>query len=142
MSAVITTLVAAAVVAGGVDGPSKAEIAVHIQHESGGNDWAVGDHHLRQKAYGPLQIRQPVCDDINRHYGTHYRAEQCRGNRALSIRLAQAYWGIYATKKRLGRAPTALDRAGIWNGGPNGHRRVSTSKYRRRYLVLAKQMAR
>ncbi len=91
-----------------------------IQVESSGNDRAVGDKTLADKAYGPLQIRQPVCDDINTRYGTSYRAEQCFGDRELSIRIYNLYMGIYATEEHLGRKPTYEDMARIWNGGPAG----------------------
>ncbi len=109
--------------------PSDALITALIQVESSGNDRAVGDKHLKQKAYGPLQIRQPVCDDINRRYGTSYKAQDCLGNRELSIKLCKQYIGMYATSKRLGHTPSNEDMARIWNGGPNGFRKVSTEKY-------------
>lgn len=117
-------------------GPSDAEMAIHIYHESGGNDRAIGDRKLRDKAYGPLQIRQPVITDVNRRYGTKYRPEQMLGNRALSIEVAKKYWAIYATEKRLGRPVTAVDRAGIWNGGPNGWKSSATAKYRRDFKAM------
>lgn len=97
--------------------------------ESNNNDWAIGDKRLAKKAYGSHQIRQPVCDDVNRRYGTRYRAEKMRGNRALSERVCRLYLGLHATKKRLGRAPTNEDRARIWNGGPDGWQRAETVKY-------------
>lgn len=117
---------------------SEAELALHIFHESSGNDKAIGDKKLKDKAYGPLQIRKPVCDDVNRRYGTKIKASDCLGNRELSIWVARAYWSIYATKKRLGRQPTALDRAGIWNGGPNGHKRAATDEYRENFTAMGK----
>jgi hypothetical protein len=117
-------------------GVSDAEIAIHIYHESGSNDWAIGDQSLRHKAYGPLQIRQPFVDDINRRFGTHYRAEQCRGNRPLSIKIAKMYWSSYATQAKLGHEPTALDRAGILNGGPNGHHSRGTANYRQHFSAM------
>lgn len=97
--------------------------------ESGGNAHAIGDRHLKKMAYGPLQIRQPVCDDVNRRYGTRYRAEDMRGNRALSEKVFRLYLGLHATKKNLGRAPTNEDRARIWNGGPKGWQKKSTRVY-------------
>jgi hypothetical protein len=109
--------------------PSEKLIAALITVESSGNDQAVGDKHLRQKAYGCLQIRQPVCDDINRRYGTSYKAEDCLGNRKLSIEFCKLYIDMYAKSSRLGRTPTDEDKARIWNGGPNGWRRPSTEGY-------------
>jgi hypothetical protein len=114
------------------------ELLVHIHHESGGNDWAIGDHNLDNKAYGPLQIRQPFVDDVNKLYKTRYRAEDCWGNRALSIAIAKKYWAIHLTKKKLGREPTALDRAGTLNGGPIGYKRAATLKYRREFVAIQK----
>jgi hypothetical protein len=100
-----------------------------IQVESGGDDSAVGDKNLDKKAYGCLQIRQPCEDDVNKAYGTNYRAEDCRNDRALSIKIYELYMKLYATKKRLGREPTDEDRARFWNGGPNGWKKSSTKKY-------------
>lgn len=102
------------------DVPDDALLAAMILVESGGNDFAVGDRNLRRKAYGCLQIRQPVCRDVNRHYGTKYRAKQTLGNRQLSIKICRLYLGIWATPERLGRQSTRRDLARIWNGGPNG----------------------
>lgn len=100
-----------------------------IQVESGGDDSAVGDKNLQDKAYGCLQIRQPCVDDVNRAYGTNYRAEDCCNDRVLSIKIYELYIRLYATKTRLGREPTDEDRARIWNGGPNGWKKSSTKKY-------------
>ncbi|MEK7610618.1 MAG: transglycosylase SLT domain-containing protein [Patescibacteria group bacterium] len=100
-----------------------------VQVESGGNDWAIGDQHLVQKAYGCLQIRQPCADDVNRRYGTRYRAEDCLGNPELSREICQKYLALYATRARLGREPTDQDRARIWNGGPDGWKKKSTVGY-------------
>lgn len=94
-----------------------------------GNDQAVGDRHLKQKAYGCLQIRQPAVDDVNRRYNTNYRAEDCLGDRALSIRICRLYIDMWATERRIGREPTDEDKARIWNGGPNGWKRSSTENY-------------
>jgi hypothetical protein len=109
--------------------PSDRLIAALIQVESKGNDRAHGDLHMKQQAYGPLQIRQPVCDDINRRFGTNHHAEDCLGNRALSVELCKQYLSMYATEKRLGREVTDEDRARIWNGGPQGFKKSSTEKY-------------
>lgn len=97
--------------------------------ESGGDDDAVGDLNLQDKAYGPLQIRQPAVADYNRWHGTQYRAEDCLGSRELSVQICKSYLSRYATEKRLGREPTAEDKARIWNGGPNGHKKSSTVGY-------------
>lgn len=100
-----------------------------IQVESGGDDNAVGDKNLANHAYGCLQIREPVCIDVNRVYGTEHHAQDMLGNRSLSLETFERYMAIYATQKRLGRAPTDQDRARIWNGGPNGYRLAATLGY-------------
>ncbi len=103
----------------------KALIAV----ESNGNDRAIGDRHMKDKAYGALQVRKPCVDDVNRRFGTQYKAQDCLGNRELSVSVCQKYLEMYATRTRLGREPTFEDMARIWNGGPNGHKKESTNGY-------------
>ncbi len=83
--------------------PGDHLITALIQVESRGNDNVVGDKHLKDKAYGSLQIRKPCVQDVNKRYGTNYRAEDCLGNRELSIK--------------------------IWNGGPKGFKKKSTQAY-------------
>jgi len=101
-----------------------------IQVESGGVDTAIGDKHLKDKAYGSMQIRKPVCLDVNKVYGTFLRAEDMLGNRQLSVDTFYKYMDIYVTKKRLGREPTDEDRARAWNGGgPSGWKRDTTIGY-------------
>jgi hypothetical protein len=104
-------------------------IAALIQVESNGNDRAVGDRHLREMAYGPLQIRRPCVEDVNRRYRTNFKAQDALGNRELSVWICRTYILSYATKKQLGREPTLEDMARIWNGGPAGWKRESTIKY-------------
>lgn len=100
-----------------------------IMQESRGDDHAIGDLHLAAKAYGPMQIRQPVCDDVNRVWGTNLTAQMMCGNRQLSIATFVKYIKIYATSKQLGRQPTTEDICRIWNGGPLGYRKDSTLTY-------------
>jgi hypothetical protein len=89
-----------------------------MQVESGGNPNLTGDLHLADRAYGPMQIRQPVCDDVNAAYGTHFRAQDMLGYTAKCFAVFWLYMSIYATTTNLGRPPTNEDRARIWNGGP------------------------
>lgn len=100
-----------------------------IQVESGGNDNAVGDKHLTDKAYGCLQIRKPCVSDVNKIFGTNYLAEQMIGNRQLSLWVFSKYMELYANVRKLGRPVTDEDRARIWNGGPTGYKRDSTIPY-------------
>ena len=118
-------------------------VSVVIQKESKGNDLAVGDKKDRfgnpkpssQWAYGPLQISWRCVKDVNKHYGTHYKAEDCLGDRELSVLIFKKYMKIYATHKTLGHNPKAEDYFGIWNGGPSGWKNYSTRVY------VAKAMA-
>ncbi|MDD5068658.1 MAG: transglycosylase SLT domain-containing protein [Candidatus Pacebacteria bacterium] len=103
--------------------PSEVLISALIRVESGGNDRVIGDVKLKNKAYGCLQVRQPVCDDVNQRFGTHYRAEDCLGNRQLSIEICKKYLSMYA------KTGADEETARIWNGGPKGQYKKSTEKY-------------
>lgn len=92
-----------------------------IQVESQGNDNAIGDRNLAHHAYGCLQIRQPVCTDVNDAYGTSYSPNQMLGNRALSIEVFRKYVSLYKCK-------TDEEKARIWNGGPSA-KRPDTRQY-------------
>ncbi|MBX4216220.1 hypothetical protein KW797_04725 [Candidatus Parcubacteria bacterium] len=100
-----------------------------IKVESDGDDMAIGDRALRNRAYGCLQIREPYVMDVNGYFKTDYAAEDCLGNRDLSIEIFKNYMRIYATEARLGRKVTAEDVARIHNGGPNGFKKPETLKY-------------
>lgn len=108
---------------------TKSLVQALIEVESGGDDNAIGDLHLTQKAYGCLQIRQPVCIDVNKINGTTLKATDMLGRRDLSIDTYNKYMAIYATEKALGRTVTDQDRARIWNGGPTGWKRSTTLSY-------------
>ena len=118
--------------------PPQELISILIQKESSGNDYAEGDKYYKdgrlkpasEWSYGPLQIGPKCIVDYNKWHGTSYRPEDCKGNRELSIKIFVSYIDHYATEKRIGRTPTLLDMAGIWNGGPNGWRLKSTLAYR------------
>lgn len=104
-------------------------IKAMIQVESVGDDYAVGDLHLANRAYGPLQIRQPAVDDVNSYFQTNYVAKDMWGNRPLSVETFKKYMEIYATPANVGREVTLQDMARIWNGGPDGWKKLSTSVY-------------
>lgn len=93
-----------------------------IQTESGGDyphfpnlgdDNAVGDKNLLNHAYGCLQIRKPCVDDVNNRLKTSHKAQDCLGNRNLSILICNTYFSIYE--------PNGTDeaKARLWNGGPS-----------------------
>lgn len=116
----------------GIIEPMDKLIKALIHVESGGDDNAIGDKNLAQKAYGCLQIRQPCIDDAL----PGHKAQECLGNRELSIKVFNLYMKRYATAKRLGREPTNEDKARIWNGGPYGYRKISTVAYWNKVKLL------
>jgi len=92
--------------------PKKTLVEAIIEVESLGNDNAIGDKNLKDWAYGPMQIRQPCVDDVNRRLGTQYSAKECLGNRELSIKIFETYMLIYDLNV------TDEHKARLWNGGP------------------------
>lgn len=117
-----------------------AEILIKV--ESDGRLWLVGDKHLRNKAYGPLQVRKPVLDEVNPILKTHYTPEQMNGNKELSVKVWKTYVQLWATPKRLDHKPTLEEVSRIWNGGPNGYKKQSTIPYwNKTQKVVHKQKA-
>lgn len=102
--------------------------ALELKESSGGLE-QYGSALASGRAYGHLQIRQPVCDDVNRRYKTNYKPKDTVNNPELSRKICRLYLDIYATKKRLGHEPTNEDFARIWNGGPNGWKNPKTETY-------------
>ncbi len=83
-----------------------------IKVESGGDDYAEGDKNLPDHAYGCLQIRQGVCDAVNSHFDTNFKAQDCLGNRSVSLAIWNKYWLVYPLLS------SEEERARAWNGGP------------------------
>jgi hypothetical protein len=105
------------------------------QTESSGELFAIGDNGLEHKAYGPLQVRQPVCDDLERLFGVSIDPKDCDGNWNLSeyaYRLYVGYWGSQY-EKQSGKKVTPEVLARIWNGGPTGHAKTATVKYAEKF---------
>ena len=96
-----------------------------VQVESNGNVRAVGDG---GRSLGHLQICKEVVADVNRVTGSTYRHTDAF-NPAKANAICKAYLAHYASPGRLGREPTFSDLARIWNGGPEGHRKLSTIRY-------------
>uniref|UniRef100_A0A7S2X6G6 lysozyme n=1 Tax=Lotharella oceanica TaxID=641309 RepID=A0A7S2X6G6_9EUKA len=94
------------------------------QVESGGDEDAVGDG---GKAIGPYQIWEVYHGDAKA--GGKYEDCKGKGSTAYSEKVVRNYMNRFATKARLGRAPTDEDIARIHNGGPNGYKKPSTEKY-------------
>lgn len=100
-----------------------------IKVESDGRDHLVGDKHLKNKAYGCLQIRKPCLDDVNRACGTRYKPSDMLKNRKLSIWVCKQYLRLYGEKQA---SPSYESLAKIWNGGPSGPKKPATEKYWRK----------
>ena len=105
-------------------------LAAIMQVESGGVA-QVGDQHLKNHAYGVLQIRQPCLQDVNQLRGTSYTLADVHRNSSISRWVAVQYlrhWGaVY--ERRTGKIITPEVLSRIWNGGPNGWKRKSTEVY-------------
>jgi len=101
--------------------------------ESGNNPDAVGDRHLRNKAYGSYQIRQPYLTDVNRVSGKNLTLEDIRGKgsegmAAWAVKVYLSHYGKRYTRIT-GKKPTIEVYARIHNGGPNGWKKNSTKAY-------------
>jgi len=118
----------------------KILIPILIAIESGGDPNAVGDN---EKAIGILQIHKICVDDVNRildatdrggwHYDyddrliPHYSKSMCK----VYLTHYKPKWdGDYTELEKL----CQLGR--IWNGGPKGHTKPSTMKYRAKIIEL------
>jgi len=101
---------------------------------------AVGDKHLRNKAYGLLQIRSPYLKDVNKIAGKN-EVRRLWGKDQLTMEdmkdQAKAEWAFHVYlshygkvyTRKTGKVPTAEVYARIHNGGPNGWRDKDTFKY-------------
>lgn len=103
-------------------------IAVLIQQESTGYDYAVGDD---GKALGCLQIHRDYWFDASQYGGVvndpAWSYRRATRNRAKSIQLVRWYWQRYAlTAYKLGNMEVL---ARIHKGGPQGYHRRSTLAY-------------
>ena len=101
-------------------------IAAIITVESGGDCGAVGDNGA---SVGPMQIQMCVVKDVNEYLRAPVFGSDDRRDLEASKYMFGVYMNRYATKKRLGREPTAEDVSRIWNGGPNGYKKEATVKY-------------
>lgn len=129
---------------------SEALMHALIQRENPRRDLnAVGDRHLRNKAYGLLQVRPPYVNEVNRIVG---KKEMCRrwGKSKLTAKDMKdpakakwvchrylSYYGKYYTKKTH-KKPTIEVYARIHNGGPIGWKKKSTVKYGKAVVQYAK----
>lgn len=106
-------------------------INILIIIESSGDINAIGDHHMKDKAYGILQIRQPYLDDVNRIANTKYTIEDVYKSETISKWATLTYLRHYGNhyEKVTGKKATPEIYARIHNGGPNGWKKSSTKEY-------------
>ena len=137
---VIKSLLGAAMLAGAsasAHGVDQAFLKALANVETRNNPDAVGDVKMKNKAYGKYQIRQPAVDDVNRAFGTSYRAEDGR-DPAKADDIASKYLDVLEKSwKRAnpGKKPTPIDLARMWNGGPTGYAKENTEDYGRRFAA-------
>lgn len=101
---------------------------IEVESRGHGYDKAINRKEL---AFGCLQVRQGYVDCINRVYKTNLVAQDCYGNRHLSILMLHAYCTIY------GKNLTADECIRIHNKGKAGMNKASAYEY----LLEAKVMA-
>ena len=119
-------------------GYDPAPILDAIQHvETGGEadpSAAVGDNGA---SIGPLQIQRACWQDaVERDETLTANGETWQNctDPVYARRVAIAYWTRYAPDWK----PATL--AGIWNGGPKGHRKASTAAYRAKVQARLREM--
>jgi len=100
---------------------------------------AVGDKHLRYRAYGLLQIRYLYLKDVNRIAGKD--VQKVWGKKQLAMEdmkdPAKAKWAFHVYlwhygenyRKITGKTPTVAIYARIHNGGPSGWKNKRTLAY-------------
>ncbi len=106
-------------------------LAALISVESGGRQAAVGDTHMKNRAYGICQIRKPYLQDVNRIAGTSFTMDDVRASETLSKWCTVTYIRHYGARytRLTGKPLTPEVAARIHNGGPNGWKRKSTDAH-------------
>lgn len=111
----------------------KLVVALEKAENPSGNVNLVGDKHLKHKAYGLLQIRQPYLDDVNKIAKADVK--RLWGKSKLTIKdmkdpvkarwAFKVYLSYYGARyeKITGMTPTMEVYAKIHNGGPDGWKR-------------------
>jgi len=114
--------------------------AIRIVENRSGDPEAVGDQHLKHKAYGLYQIRQPYLDDVNNIVGSDKMQEKW-GKSKLTTEdmkdedkarwVARTYLEHYGKfyAKKTGKQPSKEVYARMHNGGPYGWRKSATNDY-------------
>lgn len=85
-----------------------------------------------------MQITPILVRDVNRIAGTNFTLQD-RYDRGKSLQIAELYLKYYGEvyTKKTHKDPDDQIYARIWNGGPNGWRKVSTQKY---WLAVQKEI--
>lgn len=106
-------------------------LAALIAVESGGNPKAIGDKHLKNRAYGVCQIRQPYLDDVNKIAGTRFTLKQVAASPTLSRWCVVTYVRHYGKRytRITGKPLTYEVAARLHNGGLHGWKRKSTDAH-------------
>lgn len=101
--------------------------------ESNHDPQSVGDN---GSSYGILQITRACVEDVNRHYGTHYRHEDMfQVECAEEVFLLYAKMGMDRYCDKYGREATEEVVVKNHNGGIyRGYRIKATDRYYRKYL--------
>ena len=86
---------------------------------------AIGDRHLRNKAYGAFQMRQPALDEVYNRYGVRFTESDMMD----STKAAQAAIMYMAIQRDFYGARNNTDIARMYNGGPTGVQKTSTLSY-------------
>jgi hypothetical protein len=91
------------------------------QVESAGNQFAIGDKHLKQFSYGIVQIRQTRLDDYYQETGIrYYETDMFDVEKSKTVFMVYALKIGYMDVERISRE---------WNGGDSGMKKKATVKY-------------
>jgi len=94
----------------------------------------IGDKNLKNKAYGPGQIRQPAIDDLKKSMPSRYpkgmKAKELLGNEKLSRQVTKDYLNLIATRYRKDPKVTRENLFDVLHGYNAGPRAVGKEEYK------------
>jgi len=97
-------------------------------------DSYVGDRNLKNKAYGPGQIRQTAIDDLKKSMPSKYpkgmKAKELLNNNKLSRRVTKDYLNLIATRYRKDPGITRKNLFDVLHGYNAGPKAVGKEKYK------------
>jgi type II secretory pathway pseudopilin PulG len=105
--------------------PTKPQTDLYKAVKKVESKYTNGAFNPKEMAYGPVQIRQVLLDDLTR-LGYNYTPQDCF-DPDKSHEIMYIYTDFYI--KEMGYEDTLENRARIWNGGPNGPNKKSTEDY-------------